>query len=58
MNRQQPTTTCLGVVSSNVRLFKDETARASKLWEILQDSGIGASATTIEWAKFITDDDI
>jgi hypothetical protein len=38
--------------------FKDETARASKFRELLRDSDIDASATTIEGTKFTTDGDI
>jgi hypothetical protein len=38
--------------------FKDESARASKFREILQDSGFDAFVTTIEGTKFKTDGDI
>ena len=38
--------------------FKDEAGRASKFLEILQDSGIDISRTTIEGTKFKTDGDI
>jgi hypothetical protein len=38
--------------------FKDESVRASKFREILQDSRFDAFATTIEGTKFKTDGDI
>jgi hypothetical protein len=39
-------------------IFKDEATRASRFPEILRDSGIHASVTTIEGTKFITDGDV
>jgi len=38
--------------------FEDEKARASKFREILRESDIDSSATTIEGTKFITDGDV